>query len=425
MFIRWLYTLLLLLIAPVFLYGLYKKKPNKPSYGKRWKEHFGFTPNFNAEINKPIWIHTVSVGEAIAATPFIKALKIKFPTKKVIVTTTTSTGAAQIKKLGSLVEHRYMPLDLPFAIKGFLKAINPSALLIMETELWPNTLHYVAQSQIPITIINARLSERSCSRYQQFQSVFDLLANNISKILCQTDQDAQRFMKLGVDKSKIDVTGSIKFDISITQEIKNKALKLKKEITEKRPVWIAASTHVGEDEMLLGVHEKLIKQIPNLLLILVPRHPERFIEVHNLCHDHGFSVVNRAGRSEISTQTQIYLGDTMGDMLILIGASDVCFMAGSLIGDSVGGHNVLEPAILEKPIITGPSYYNFKEIVDEMVDNNACTVCQNADEIGSQLLYLFNSSSNRKRQGKNALNVVEKNRGSINNTLRELEKIKF
>lgn len=232
-------------------------------------------------------------------------------------------------------------------------------------------------------------------------------------------------MKLGVDKSKIDVTGSIKFDISITQEIKNKALKLKKEITEKRPVWIAASTHTGEDEMLLGVHEKLIKQIPNLLLILVPRHPERFTEIHKLCHDHGFSVINRASTSEISTQTQIYLGDTMGDMLILIGASDVCFMAGSLIGDSVGGHNVLEPAILEKPIITGPSYYNFKEIVDELVDNNACTVCQNVDEIESQLLYLFNSSSNRKSQGKNALNVVEKNRGSINNTLRELEKIKF
>ncbi|WP_354623888.1 lipid IV(A) 3-deoxy-D-manno-octulosonic acid transferase [Psychromonas sp. MME2] len=417
MLIRLLYTLLITLAAPFFLYGLYKKKPNKPAFAERWVEHFGFTPKLNDPNGKPIWIHTVSVGEAIAATPFIKTLKAKHPNTPIVVTTTTSTGAAEIAKLAPLIEHRYMPLDLPFAVKGFLKAIRPMKLIIMETELWPNTLHYAAKSGIPITIINARLSQRSCSRYQKFQAVFDLLSSNIKTILCQTKDDAQRFAQLGVAQEKIHVTGSIKFDIEITDAIKQRGMDLRKELATTRPVWIAASTHHGEDEKIVAAHKQLLELIPNALLIIVPRHPERFDAVYFMCQAQHLKVARRSHKEPIDVDTQVYLGDTMGEMLTLIGAADICFMAGSLLGNAVGGHNVLEPAALAKPILIGPSYFNFQQISEQLIALGACTVCHDSSEISTQLLTLFNAPDIRKTQGNNALALVNKSKGAVQRTL--------
>lgn len=417
MWIRLLYTFIITLASPVFLYGLYKRKANKPSFAGRWVEHFGCTPHLQNQNSQPIWIHTVSVGEAIAATPFIKALKAKFPNIPIVVTTTTSTGAAEIAKLEPLIEHRYMPLDLPFAVKGFLKAIRPTKLIIMETELWPNTLHYAAKSGLSITIINARLSQRSCSRYQKFQSVFDLLASNISTILCQTKDDAQRFAQLGVAQEKIHVTGSMKFDIDITDEVKQRGLDLRKELTATRPVWIAASTHNGEDEKILAAHKQLLTQIPNALLLIVPRHPERFNAVYQLCKQQELIVVRRSSKEQVSAETQVYLGDTMGEMLTLIGAADICFMAGSLLGTAVGGHNVLEPAALAKPILIGPSYFNFQQITEQLITQRACTICHDSTEICTQLITLLHTPELRKTQGNNGLALVNNSKGAVQKTL--------
>ncbi|PQJ65365.1 3-deoxy-D-manno-octulosonic acid transferase [Vibrio jasicida] len=391
MLIRILYTLLLALASPFLLFGLYKSKPNKPKFGQRWREHFGITPKLEAT-ERPIWIHAVSVGESIAAIPLIKELKKQKPTQPILVTTTTSTGAEQIAKLGELVEHRYMPIDFGFAVKGFLKATRPKQMLIIETELWPNTLRTVHDSEIPITVVNARLSEKSCKNYAKVQPLFNLLVPCLDKVLCQTESDAERFERLGVDRHRLFVTGSIKFDIQISEEVKEKGKALRAELGIKRPIWIAASTHKGEDEQVLEAHKKILESHPTALLILVPRHPERFDNVFELCEGQGFETARRTSQEEVTTSTQIYLGDTMGEMLVLMGAADICFMGGSLVGDKVGGHNVLEPIALGLPVINGPSYFNFKDIVEEFSSLNKIHVIENSSVLAEQVTDLLRHS---------------------------------
>ncbi|MFW8629125.1 lipid IV(A) 3-deoxy-D-manno-octulosonic acid transferase [Vibrio natriegens] len=388
MLIRLIYTLLLALASPILLFGLYKSKPNKPKFGPRWKEHFGITPKLNTD-QRPIWIHAVSVGESIAAAPLIKALKKQNPEQAILVTTTTSTGAEQVAKLGDLVEHRYMPIDFSFAVKGFLKAVNPKQMLIIETELWPNTLNTVHKAGIPITVVNARLSEKSCRNYAKVQPLFNLLHPKLTQVLCQTESDSERFSRLGVDSNKLSVTGSIKFDIQISDDVKTKGKELRSVLGEHRPVWIAASTHKGEDEQVLNAHKKLLESYPEALLILVPRHPERFDSVFELCQKHSLETIRRTSQSDVAESTQVYLGDTMGEMLILIGAADVCFMGGSLIGDKVGGHNVLEPAALGVPVITGPSYFNFTEIVASLSQTESLSIIEDSSQLAESITDIF------------------------------------
>ncbi|EGQ9935332.1 3-deoxy-D-manno-octulosonic acid transferase [Vibrio vulnificus] len=414
MLVRWLYTLLLALAAPLLLFGLYRSKPNKPKFGKRWKEHFGITPTLDGQ-NQPLWIHAVSVGESLAAIPLIKAIKEKTPDQVIVVTTTTSTGAEQIAKLGNLVEHRYMPIDFAFAVRGFLKAINPAKMLIIETELWPNTLATVHKANIPIIVVNARLSEKSQQNYAKVQSLFNLIHPCLSKVLCQSQADADRFAKLGVPTSKLCVTGSIKFDIHISDEIKHQGAELRTLLGQQRPVWIAASTHKGEDEQVLDAHRQVLETHPNALLILVPRHPERFDSVFELCQTQGFETVRRTQANTIADTTQVYLGDTMGEMLLLLGAADVCFMGGSLVGDKVGGHNVLEPAALGVPVITGPSYYNFKEITSTLHQVNGIAIVESV-QLGRHVLQLLTDKALQINTAQAALRVVQKNQGTLART---------
>ncbi|HAS6377095.1 TPA: lipid IV(A) 3-deoxy-D-manno-octulosonic acid transferase [Vibrio vulnificus] len=421
MLVRLLYTLLLALAAPLLLFGLYRSKPNKPKFGQRWKEHFGITPKLDGQ-NQPLWIHAVSVGESLAAIPLIKAIKEKTPDQVIVVTTTTSTGAEQIAKLGNLVEHRYMPIDFAFAVRGFLKAINPAKMLIIETELWPNTLATVHKANIPIIVVNARLSEKSQQNYAKVQSLFNLIHPCLSKVLCQSQADADRFAKLGVPTSKLCVTGSIKFDIHISDEIKRQGVELRTLLGQQRPVWIAASTHKGEDEQVLDAHRQVLETHPNALLILVPRHPERFDSVFELCQTQGFETVRRTQTNSVADSTQVYLGDTMGEMLILLGAADVCFMGGSLVGDKVGGHNVLEPTALGVPVITGPSYYNFKEITEELLAENSISV-NTADTLPTSLGELFDYPDHREKLITNASKVVKRNQGSLQHTMNSVLEI--
>ncbi|EHZ2745641.1 lipid IV(A) 3-deoxy-D-manno-octulosonic acid transferase [Vibrio vulnificus] len=421
MLVRWLYTLLLALAAPLLLFGLYRSKPNKPKFGKRWKEHFGITPTLDGQ-NQPLWIHAVSVGESLAAVPLIKAIKEKTPDQVIVVTTTTSTGAEQIAKLGNLVEHRYMPLDFAFAVRGFLKAINPAKMLIIETELWPNTLATVHKANIPIIVVNARLSEKSQQNYAKVQPLFNLIHPCLGKVLCQSQADADRFAKLGIPTNKLSVTGSIKFDIHISDEIKHQGAELRTLLGQQRPVWIAASTHRGEDEQVLDAHRQVLETHPNALLILVPRHPERFDSVFELCQTQGFETVRRTQANIIADSTQVYLGDTMGEMLVLLGAADVCFMGGSLIGDKVGGHNVLEPAALGVPVIIGPSYYNFKEITEELLAEN-CISVNTADTLPTSLGELFDDPDHREKLITNASKVVKRNQGSLQHTMNSVLEI--
>ncbi|EHD0094489.1 lipid IV(A) 3-deoxy-D-manno-octulosonic acid transferase [Vibrio vulnificus] len=419
MLVRWLYTLLLALAAPLLLFGLYRSKPNKPKFGKRWKEHFGITPTLDGQ-NQPLWIHAVSVGESLAAIPLIKAIKEKTPDQVIVVTTTTSTGAEQIAKLGNLVEHRYMPIDFAFAVRGFLKAINPAKMLIIETELWPNTLATVHKANIPIIVVNARLSEKSQQNYAKVQPLFNLIHPCLGKVLCQSQADADRFAKLGIPTNKLSVTGSIKFDIHISDEIKHQGAELRTLLGQQRPVWIAASTHRGEDEQVLDAHRQVLETHPNALLILVPRHPERFDSVFELCQTQGFETVRRTQANIIADSTQVYLGDTMGEMLVLLGAADVCFMGGSLVGDKVGGHNVLEPAALGVPVITGPSYYNFTEIIDKLMAQKAIMIGEDKTQISTYLLLLLSEPEAQKRLAWNAYTFLQASMGCTHKIIHSL-----
>jgi len=418
MLIRFFYTLLLALASPFLLFGLYKSKPNKPKFGQRWKEHFGITPKLETT-ERPIWIHAVSVGESIAAIPLIKELKKQNPTLPILVTTTTSTGAEQIAKLGDLVEHRYMPIDFGFAVKGFLKSIRPKQMLIIETELWPNTLNTVHNAGVPIIVVNARLSAKSCRNYAKVQSLFDLLHPCIDKVLCQTESDAERFERLGVEKNKLFVTGSIKFDIQISNDLKEKGKVLRDALGLERPIWIAASTHRGEDEQVLEAHKKILESHPNALLILVPRHPERFEDVFELCQGQGFETARRTSQEEVTTSTQVYLGDTMGEMLVLIGAADICFMGGSLIGDKVGGHNVLEPAALGVPVITGPSYFNFQLIIEKMLQKKCITISHS--DLNLDIVRLIEDPKSRNLMTQKAYLIMNDSIGSIDKTVKSLQ----
>ncbi|EJG1722247.1 lipid IV(A) 3-deoxy-D-manno-octulosonic acid transferase [Vibrio parahaemolyticus] len=423
MLIRIIYTALLALASPFLLLGLYKSKPNKPKFGGRWKEHFGITPQLKTH-QRPIWIHAVSVGESIAATPLIKELKQQYPEQPIVVTTTTSTGAEQIAKLGDLVEHRYMPIDFGFAVKSFLKAIQPKKMLIIETELWPNTLNVVKQANIPITVVNARLSEKSCKNYAKVQWLFNQLHPCLTQVLCQTDSDAERFERLGVNKEKLSVTGSIKFDIQISDHVKQQGKALRAQLGKDRPVWIAASTHKGEDEQVLEAHKQILESHPNALLILVPRHPERFDDVFALCKKQGFETVRRTEKQPAENTTQIYLGDTMGEMLVLIGAADICFMGGSLIGDKVGGHNVLEPAALGVPVITGPSYYNFQDLVAKMLHKKVIKLIESPNEMSLEVEAMFQDALAKRVVQENLLSFVKDNVGALTKTIRCIESIK-
>ena len=414
--IRTLYTLLLSLAAPILLWGLYRTKPGKPAFGARWKEHFGGTPSLVAA-GQPIWIHAASVGEAIAIVPVIKALKQAYPEQAIVVTTTTSTGAEQVAKLGELVEHRYMPIDFAWCVRGFLNAIKPKLFLIVEKELWLNTLTCVHQQKIPTIIVNARLSERSAKRYQSFSFFTHQLLNKIDKILCLHDDDAQRFIAIGAQQHQIAVTGSIKYDITIAKTVFEHAQNLRQQLGAQRPIFVAASTHQGEDEQVLDAYQAVLQQYPDAMVIIVPRHPQRFDSVAKLAIERGLTVHRRTDTTPIKANTQLYLADTMGEMLVMLATADVTFMGGSLVGEKVGGHNLLEPAAVAKPAITGPSFYNFEDITQQLLAAGAIEICQNSHQLAQQLVTLFNDPERQQHMGAQGQRIVIENQGAVNKTI--------
>ncbi|QMV12951.1 lipid IV(A) 3-deoxy-D-manno-octulosonic acid transferase [Vibrio spartinae] len=419
-FIRLIYTLVLTMIAPFYLLKLFKKKAGKPCVGSRWTEHFGFTPALSTSENQEvIWIHAVSVGETLSVIPFIKQLHLDFPEKKIIITTTTPTGAEQAQKISAIAEHRYMPLDFPFAIRGFLQSIKPSHLIMMETELWPNLLHIVKEYGVNVSVINARLSEKSYRGYNRVKPLINMCLPNIDHLYCQYDEDRNRFLRLGAQASQLFVTGSMKYDIHIAETIVHSAKELRDSLGKTRPVWIAASTHHGEDQLILQSHQTILKYHPEALLILVPRHPERFNAVYALCTEYGLTTQRRTANFNAEKPFQIYLGDTMGEMLTLIGASDVCFMGGSLFGD-VGGHNVLEPAALGIPTLIGPHYYNFHEITVTLNSAGVLQVLNHAQNISQAVLNLFDNHKQRLHMSLQAQEVIQQNTGAISKTINHI-----
>lgn len=410
-----LYTVLLYIIQPLVWLKLLWRSRKNPAYRYRLLERYGFCKN---RINpNGILIHAVSVGETVAAIPLIKVLQQQYPDLPITVTTMTPTGSERVRTLlGNSVNHVYFPYDLPDAIKRFLKIVRPKLVIIMETEIWPNFISQCDKQHIPLIIANARLSERSANGYRKLGHAIGNLLSKISMVAAQNQQDGERFISLGLPSDHLSVTGSIKFDIELTSEQQKKINELKQQWQLQRPVFIAASTHLGEDEIILSAFRQILKKYPDLLLIIVPRHPERFKTVEKLISDSGFNYLCRSNKAIPTNQTQVILGDTMGELIELYGLADIAFIGGSLVEH--GGHNPLEPALHHIPIIIGEHFFNFKVICEQLISANAMIVCSNSiDDLYSAIIHLLEDRINSKKIGEHAYQVLKQNQGALNRLL--------
>lgn len=406
---RWLYTLIFALALPWIFLRLIIRSLKLPAYRKRLLERLGIYTNFFPATNG-IWIHAVSVGEVVAALPLIKALQQRSNPLPITVTTTTPTGSQRVlQSLDSTVFHVYLPYDIPWALKGLIKKLQPSCLIIMETELWPNLLHECSRQQIPVIIANGRISDRSFKGYLRFKWFIANILRQVTLVAAQSATDAARFVQLGLEPQKVQVAGNLKFEVQPNSIQQKQGITLKNSIA-KRKIWVAASTHANEEEMVLQAYKKIKQQIPELLLILVPRHPDRFNTVANLLQQHNYNFVRHSSSNAIVDATEIILGDTMGELQMFYAAADIAFVGGSLV--PVGGHNLLEPAMFGVPSITGPNTENFKDITKLLFDAGAIRIVPNVTELAPQIFRLLQQPELLKEMGQKARAVVLANNGA-------------
>jgi 3-deoxy-D-manno-octulosonic-acid transferase len=420
---RTLYTVLFHLGLPLVAVRLWLRARKAPAYRQRIGERFAF--GLPAMQLGGIWVHAVSVGESIAAAPMIRALLARYPQLPITVTCMTPTGSERIKAMFAnepRIQHCYLPYDLPWAAGRFLDHIRPVLGVIMETELWPNHIHQCARRGIPVALANARLSERSARGYARFAKLTRPMLEEMSGFAVQTETEAQRFRELGARPECVAVTGSIKFDLTIDPQLLTDAAQLREQWqATQRPVWIAASTHAGEDESVLAAHRQLLVSHPDALLILVPRHPERFNSVHDLCVQQGFSTVRRSTAEPVTSATSVLLGDTMGELLFLYALADIAFVGGSLVPN--GGHNLLEPAALAKPVLSGPHLFNFLEIAAMLRSANALGEISDGASLAAAVQGLFDEPQRAREMAEAGLEVMKANQGALQRLLNGLGKL--
>ena len=421
---RFIYSLIFTLLLPFILIRLAMRARKAPAYGERWLERFGiFTkPNFT-QSKKAIWFHTVSVGEFIAAVPLIEQVMTADLDRPIVITTTTPTGSEQVKKrfkseLGKRVFHVYLPYDLPWLLKGFLKRLNPELLVILETELWPNLIHCCHQHGTKVLVANARLSEKSAKGYAKLAKLSAQMLGQIDCLAVQNETDGKRFVEVGMPVDNMTVTGSIKFDIAIKDELLLSAKTWREQWGPKRKVIMVASTHQDEDEIALQAFKELladssIEGMPPLLIV-VPRHPERFDNVANLIQAQNLKLVRRSellssANSVDLEKGQVLLVDSMGELMQFLAASDVCVMGGSFVEN--GGHNPLEPAALQVPILMGSSQFNFALICQQLEEAGGLLTVQK-QELGQTLKTWVLDEALLKQKGLQAKQVVQANTGA-------------
>lgn len=409
---RFFYSLILYLLSPLIVFYLYGIRGKKNSaYRHHFVERFGFV-----KINKtsPLLIHCASVGEVLAATPLIKQLQLQQPRLAIIITCNTPTGRDQIKSnFKDSVQVLYLPLDFPSATARFLKNIQPKALCILETELWPNLMAQCQNKHIPVLVLNARLSAKSQQGYNKVKPLTHVIMNSITRLASHNQQDAQRFIELGLAPDKVVVTGSIKFDIQPNVEQLETVSELKLLYNQQRFIWVAGSTHPVEHELILKVHSHLLTQFPDALLVIAPRHPEQFTKVADLLAD---SALTFSRRSENDyANEQVLLADTLGELQCLYGMANVSYIGGSLI--ERGGHNPLEAAAFSVGVLSGPHTYNFNHVYPELIALGGCIQVKSSDELYKQLCLFANQPELTKALGTQANKCLMSNQGAIANTL--------
>ena len=413
---RLIYTALFYLLSPLYFLRLFWRGLSNKDYLYRWNERLGFTNSGPSGDYPVIWVHAVSVGEVNASIPLLRALISDFPNSEYIVTTTTPTGSAiLLDKMGSKVRHQYMPVDLPLCLDKFLDTWNPRALIILETEIWPNLIMHCKNRGIFTALVNARLSEKSKNKYSQ-SFVKPLVASTIEAIdliLAQFQSDLLRFKELSKGIN-IALCGNLKFDQDVPEEIDSIVSTIKTDWSiegKQRPVLIAASTHESEESIILEAFDGIKDVLHDALLILVPRHPERFKKILNLIKDQGFVVAQRSKREDVTKDTHVLLGDTMGELDFLYSVADVAFVGGSLIDH--GGQNLLEPAAIGLPITSGPSLRNFQEVATELENAGGLTIVNSSNELIKTFINFIQQEGRKEESGEASKEVFLKNRGSL------------
>lgn len=415
---RFLYTIAFYLLTPVFLLRLLWRSRSNPAYRQRLAERFGLIRK--RATGKPcLWVHSVSVGETIAARPLVERLLAEYPAHDLWITTTTPTGSDTVKRLyGERVMHSYFPYDLPGAIRRFLERMQPAVLIVMETEIWPNLYHACGRRQLPLLMVNARLSEKSFSNYRKFASLTASTLANVSWIGARNPQDADYFRQLGLPAQRVAACGNIKFALQLPADVNSRATQLREAWGAQRPVLAAGSTHPGEDETLLAVSARLRQAVPELLLILVPRHPERFDAVHALCENAGLATVRRSSGQMPSADTAVLLGDSMGEMLLWYAAADIAFIGGSLIPR--GGHNPLEAAAFGVPVLSGPHTHNFTDIFPQLYASGGAIEVADAAMLEKYALHWLQHPDSRQQAGQQAAAFFAEKQGVLDKLLQPI-----
>lgn len=412
---RWIYSCFMYLLSPYLLFRLWWKGRGVPAYRERITERFCWDKQKIKSVD--VWIHAVSLGEVIAATPLINAMLSQQWT--ILITTMTPTGAAQVNtRFGDKVAHRYVPYDIYSVVKRFFQQVKPKVGIIMETELWPNLIGEATTAKIPLFLANARLSEKSLVGYKRFKFLFKPILNQFTTICTQSADDAQRFISLGAPPKKVLALGNMKFDLHTNSVDYAKFHQLKNHWGIERTVFIIASTHDDEETRILAQLKRAQRSIPDLLLLIAPRHPERFQSVYQLCIQQGFNTGLRSNLNTLNSNNEVVVLDCLGELLGLYHISDYAFVGGSLV--PVGGHNVLEPIAMHVPVVSGNQVHNFKTICRDLVDAQAIILVKDTDELIDAIINLNNNSQLKQKMVANASQVLENNKGSV---LKHLNKI--
>ncbi len=416
---RILYVIFSYLLLPLIFFHLVYKGYGDRDYFKRIGERFGF--NGDPLTESIIWVHAVSYGEVKAASILITELKRKHPEKKILITTYTPTGSSLVTELfGDDVYHVYLPYDLADSMIRFFKWAQPEILIIIETELWPNLFHYCGQFNVPLVLASACVSDQSIKLYKILLGLFQEAVAHGIVVGAQTEEDAKKFLLMGSDEARTFVTGNIKFDYHIPENLTDRANLFKELLTSSRPIWVAGSTHSKEEEVILDAHRGILNHYPDLLLIIAPRRPERFNAVGNLITKKGFSSMKRSEQAKMNLDNvQVLLADILGELPIFYSVSNVSFIGGSLF--HVGGHNLLEPASLNCPVITGPVLFGVEDIANMFLANDALKIIHNSDELSDLVSSLLSDDKMRLSMIKGASNVIEANKGSLEKLLKMIE----
>jgi 3-deoxy-D-manno-octulosonic-acid transferase len=406
------------LLLPYALGSLVWRGLRYRAYWLRWPERFGFVDRVSAR--RVIWVHAVSVGEVRSAAALIEALARRFPRHRLLVTTMTPTGSDQVRELfGDSVTHTYVPYDFPDAVNRFLDRVHPELAVIAETEFWPNLFNACRKRGIPLHLVNVRLSQASFNGYSWVPGTTRRMLADASLICAQSSIDAQRLRNLGAADRCIRVTGNLKFDVELPTSLLGDGRDLRRNWGEDRPVWIAASTHPGEESKILEVYAALLVRYPTLLLVLVPRHPERFASVARLCRRRGYAIALRSRtRAQLPSGVNILVGDTMGELQRLYAAADVAFIGGSLVRR--GGQNLLEACAVRVPVIFGPHMFHFEEISAMALDRGAARQIHTLGELADAVDLYFAQPSLRTAAGNAAHSLVADNRGALERTLQHM-----